>query len=74
LKEIILAVKLVDYVRNDVSKKYDDLSGKEIDRKMKEEILELYANYIFLGNNSYGIEIASQTYFGVSAKNLTPLQ
>lgn len=74
LKEIILAVKLVDYVRNDVSKKYDDLSNKEIDRKMKEEILELYANYIFLGNNSYGIEIASQTYFGVSAKNLTPLQ
>lgn len=74
LKEIILAVKLVKYVRNDVETKYDWLSGKEIDRKVKEHILELYANYIFLWNNSYGIEIASKTYFWKWAKSLDVLQ
>jgi len=74
LKEIILAVKLVNYVRDDISANYKDLSAKEIDKKVKEHILELYANYIFLWNNSYGIEIASQTYFGKSAKNLSVLE
>jgi len=48
LKEIILAVKLVNYVRDDISANYKDLSAKEIDKKVKEHILELYANYIFL--------------------------
>ncbi len=30
----------------------------------KEEILELYVNVIFLGNRAYGIQAASQVYFG----------
>ena len=30
----------------------------------KEEIFELYVNRIFLGNRSYGIEAAANTYFG----------
>ncbi len=29
----------------------------------KENILELYLNQIFLGNNSYGVEAAAKTYF-----------
>ena len=37
----------------------------------KEAILEFYINNHFLGNNSYGVEQASQTYFGKSAKDLT---
>lgn len=74
LKEIILAIKLVWYVRDDISASYQDLSKKEVEKKMKEKILELYANYIFLWNNSYGIEIAAQTYFGKSAKELSVLQ
>ncbi|MEM6759174.1 MAG: PBP1A family penicillin-binding protein [Pseudomonadota bacterium] len=37
----------------------------------KEKILELYLNEIFLGQNSYGIAAASQTYFN---KNLTELE
>jgi len=37
----------------------------------KDEILELYLNEIYYGNLAYGIEAASQTYFGTSAKNLT---
>jgi len=37
----------------------------------KEEILEMYLNYIPYGGTSVGIEAASQTYFGKPAKNLT---
>ena len=36
----------------------------------KEEIFELYVNRIFLGNRSYGIEAAANTYFN---KNLSEL-
>ncbi len=36
----------------------------------KEEILELYLNEIFFGNQSYGVEAASQFYFGHSANDL----
>jgi penicillin-binding protein 1C len=37
----------------------------------KDEILELYLNEIYYGNLAYGIEAASQTYFGKSAADLT---
>lgn len=37
----------------------------------KEEILELYLNRIPYGNNAYGIEKASEIYFGKTAKDLT---
>ena len=36
----------------------------------KDEILESYLNVIFFGNNCYGLESASQYYFGKSAKEL----
>lgn len=36
----------------------------------KQEILEFYVNTPFLGSDSYGIEQASQTYFGKSASDL----
>ena len=38
----------------------------------KEEILELYLNEIFLGQNSYGVAAAAQTYFNKSLRNLLP--
>ncbi len=74
LKEIILAIKLSGYIKKDVAKKYHDLKSSEVDKKVKEKILELYSNYIFLGNNSYGVETASQTYFAKRAKDLTILE
>ena len=36
----------------------------------KEEIIEFYLNYHFLGNNAYGVETAAKTYFNKSAKEL----
>ena len=36
----------------------------------KEEIFELYVNRVFLGNRSYGIEAAANTYFNKSLENL----
>ncbi len=38
----------------------------------KEKILELYLNEIFLGQNSYGVTAAAQTYFNKSLSQLAP--
>jgi penicillin-binding protein 1A len=38
----------------------------------KDKILELYLNEIFLGQNSYGVAAAAQTYFNKSLTELTP--
>ena len=40
-------------------------------RYTKDEILGLYLNQAYFGTRSYGIEAASQTYFGKTVKNLT---
>src|SRR6266702_4754645 len=37
----------------------------------KNEILELYLNRVYFGSGAYGVEAASQRYFGKSAKNVT---
>ncbi|MCK4534282.1 MAG: transglycosylase domain-containing protein, partial [Syntrophobacterales bacterium] len=43
-----------------------------IDRYLKKyEILNLYLNHIYLGHGTYGIEAASQHYFGKTAEKLT---
>jgi penicillin-binding protein 1A len=38
----------------------------------KDKILELYLNEIFLGQNSYGVAAAAQTYFNKTLDELTP--
>ena len=40
----------------------------------KDDILELYLNEIFLGQNSYGVTAAAQTYFAKSLEELTPAE
>ncbi len=37
----------------------------------KEQILELYMNRVHFGSGATGIEAAAQTYFGISARNLS---
>ena len=37
----------------------------------KDKILELYLNQIYLGNGAYGVETASQRYFGKSVREVT---
>jgi penicillin-binding protein 1A len=36
----------------------------------KEEILYIYLNHIYLGDGNYGVEAASRSYFGKSAKDI----
>lgn len=40
----------------------------------KDRILQSYLNLVFYGNNAYGIEAASQTYFSIPAKKLSVAQ
>ncbi|WP_135505308.1 penicillin-binding protein 1A [Roseovarius aestuariivivens] len=42
------------------------------DTLSKEDILELYMNEIFLGQNSYGVTAAAQTYFNKPLRDLAP--
>ncbi len=63
---------------------YEERTAVSYDRKTKEvilawvmakkyskdEILEMYLNEIYFGNLAYGVEAASQTYFGKSATEL----
>ncbi len=40
----------------------------------KDEILELYLNYIYLGGGNHGLDAASEDLFGVAAAELNPAQ
>ncbi|MHB1316097.1 MAG: transglycosylase domain-containing protein [Christensenellales bacterium] len=40
----------------------------------KNEILEMYLNYVYFGNGAYGVEAASQVYFGKSVSQLSVAQ
>jgi penicillin-binding protein 1A len=40
----------------------------------KQEVLELYMNYVYLGSGNYGVEAAAQDYFGIAASALAPEQ
>ncbi|MDR2633965.1 MAG: PBP1A family penicillin-binding protein [Treponema sp.] len=40
-------------------------------RYTKDEILELYLNYLYMGSGTYGVEAASKYYFGHSAREIS---
>jgi len=40
----------------------------------KDEILEMYLNYVYFGRGAYGVEAASRSYFGLSAAEISPAQ
>ncbi|QQA44949.1 penicillin-binding protein 1A [Pelagovum pacificum] len=48
------------------------LAARMEESMSKDRILELYLNEIFLGQNSYGVTAAAQTYFNKSLDELTP--
>jgi penicillin-binding protein 1A len=59
VKEASLALQLEDQFCKDTTK-----------RECKDKILEQYLNLVYLGRGAYGVEAASQLYFGRSASEL----
>ena len=59
--------------RQEFKRKFNEiLLALRIERELsKQEILELYVNVIFLGNRAYGIQAASQVYYGTTLDHLT---
>ena len=74
INEIILAIKLQEYLSKEIKKENPNLTKLETEKRVKEKILEMYSNYIFLWNNNYGIESASNFYFNKKAKDLSLLE
>ncbi|UCD58830.1 MAG: transglycosylase domain-containing protein, partial [Candidatus Hydrogenedentota bacterium] len=62
--------------RRDLARKLrETILAIQIERKYtKEQILELYLNQIYLGHGAYGVEEASQFYFGKHVEDLTLAQ
>ncbi len=57
--------------RSYIRKIKEAILAYRIDKKFsKDEILFLYLNQIYLGHGAYGVEAASENYFGKSAKDL----
>jgi membrane peptidoglycan carboxypeptidase len=51
---------------------YEAQCALDLEKKYtKDEMLDKYLNIAFFGENSYGIEAAAQTYFGVATSALT---
>lgn len=71
IKNVIIAPE--DRAQQSYARKLKEVVlATEVTRRYpKEKILEWYLNYNFYGNLAYGIEAASQVYFGKSARELT---
>lgn len=59
-----------------IFRKYQELVlSIEVERRYsKDQILEMYLNSVYFGEGAFGIEDASKTYFGKSAKDLDTAQ
>ncbi|GAB5445802.1 penicillin-binding protein 1A [Gymnodinialimonas sp.] len=63
---------LLDGSRTVERKVREIILAARIERTLsKDRILELYLNEIFLGQNSYGVTAAAQTYFNATLEDLT---
>jgi len=66
---------LVPYERSYIWKLREAILAYRIaDNLSKNDILDIYLNQIYLGNNAYGIQAASLTYFGVPVWKLNLAQ
>lgn len=78
-QQLIKLVVLTDTERLDENKYQRKVKeivlAQELTRQYsKDDILNLYLNEIYYGNLAYGIEAASEVYFGTHAKDLTLAQ
>ena len=74
LRQIVLAKRLNTTFQKQVKAENPNLSNEEAKKEMKKKVLELYLNYIEFGNNSFGVEAASKSFFGISASKLSVAQ
>lgn len=62
---------LLNSNRNFLRKYQELVLAQEIERRYsKQEILEMYLNSVYFGHGAFGIQAASQAYFGKDAKDL----
>lgn len=61
----------VEYATYSTKLKEAILALKVTQQQTKDQVLEGYVNTIYLGRGAYGVEAASQAYFGHSAKEMT---
>lgn len=63
---------LLNSNKNYLRKIQEVILAQEIERRYKkDEILEMYLNFVYFGENAFGIDNAALTYFGKSAKQLS---
>jgi len=68
----IIKMLIVGNEQTYVRKLKEVILAVRIERELsKPEILAIYLNQIFLGNQAYGVQAAAETYFGKSVENLT---
>lgn len=68
----LVASSLLTKERSYLRKYQELILSIEIERRYsKDQILEMYLNSVYFGEGTFGIEDASQLYFGKSAKDLT---
>ncbi len=63
-------------IQQDLSRKLQDAQcAIDLEKRYsKSEILDDYLNIAFFGENSYGIQVAAETYFGIPASRLSVAQ
>lgn len=72
IKNIILTDEERQYEKRYERKLKEIILAQELNQfYSKDEILELYLNEVYYGNLAYGIEAASEVYFGTHASDVT---
>ena len=71
----LVKTALLSEQRSYIRKFQELVLSVEIERRYsKDEILEMYLNSVYFGEGAFGIEDASQTYFGIPASQLSVAQ
>lgn len=68
-----LAKQFIDNPQRSLKRKFKELRiARVLERNFsKDDILEMYLNMIYFGNDAYGLKAASETYFGHTYAELT---